>query len=99
MLRVKAADEAGAGAGRVSAAEAAARQASGGAFVEAEQRLYGDARTLYGRGGGAFGLAKLADRLMESWMNNATLNANAKVAPWTESGQRQGFKFLVTQVC
>ena len=59
---------------------------------------YGDARTLYGRGGGAFGLAKLADRLMDTWMKSDTLNANAKVAPWTASGQRQGFKFLVTQV-
>ena len=49
--------------------------------------------------GGIYGLAKLADRLMDSWMKNATLNGNAKVAPWTESGQRQGFKFLVTQVC
>jgi len=49
--------------------------------------------------GGVFGLAKLADRLMDSWMSNTTLNANAKVAPWTQSGQRQGFKFLVTQVC
>ena len=31
-------------------------------------------------------------------MKSDTLNANAKVAPWTASGQRQGFKFLVTQV-
>ena len=75
-----------------------ARQASAGSYVEAEKRVYGDPRTLYGRGGGVFGLAKLADRLMDSWMNNTTLNANAKVAPWTKSGQRQGFKFLVTQV-
>ena len=36
---------------------------------------------------------------MDSWMSNPTLNANAAVAPWTQSGQRQGFKFLVTQVC
>ena len=60
---------------------------------------YGDQRTLYGRGGGVFGLAKLADRLMDTWMANDVLNGNAKVATWTESGQRQGFKFLVTQVC
>ena len=73
-------------------------QASAGTFVAAEKRVHGDPRTLYGRGGGIFGLAKLADRLMDSWMNNAALNANAKVAKWTESGQRQGFKFLVTQV-
>ncbi len=59
---------------------------------------YGDQRTLYGRGGGVFGLAKLADRLMDTWMANDVLNGNAKVATWTESGQRQGFKFLVTQV-
>ena len=76
-----------------------ARQASAGSFVEAKQRVYGDTRTLYGRVGGVFGLAKLADRLMDSWMNNATLNGNAAVATWTQSGQRQGFKFLVTQVC
>jgi len=49
--------------------------------------------------GGVFGLAKLADRLMDSWMKNPTLNANKAVAPWTQSGQAQGFKFLVTQVC
>ena len=36
---------------------------------------------------------------MDSWMNNPTLNGNQAVAPWTQSGQRQGFKFLVTQVC
>ena len=49
--------------------------------------------------GGVFGLAKLADRLMDSWMKNPTLNANKAVAPWTQSGQAQGFKLLVTQVC
>lgn len=51
-----------------------------------------------GRVGGIFDLAKLADRLMDSWMSNPTLNGNAKVSQWTQSGQRQGFKFLVTQV-
>ena len=81
--------------------DAAIKRAAGvGAisFVEAEKRVYRRPRTLYGRGGGVFGLAKLADRLMDTWMDNATLNGNAKVAPWTQSGQRQGFKFLVTQV-
>ena len=97
MLQVKSLDDAATGAA-LSDASVAARRESDGAWVEAEQRVYGDARTLYGRGGGAFGLAKLADRLMDTWMKNATLNANAKVAPWTASGQRQGFKFLVTQV-
>ena len=63
-----------------------ARQASAGSFVEAKQRVYGDTRTLYGRVGGVFGLAKLADRLMDSWMSNPTLNANAAVSPWTQSG-------------
>ena len=43
-------------------------------------------------------MAKLSDRLMDTWMKNDTLNGNKKVATWTESGQRQGFKFLVTQV-
>ena len=83
-----------------SGADARRRRVAGGHRLvrRGEMRVYGDARTLYGRVGGVFGLAKLADRLMDSWMKNATLNANAKVAPWTASGQRQGFKFLVTQV-
>ena len=45
-----------------------------------------------------FGLARLVDRLMDAWMGDAALNANAKVARWHEAGQREGFKFLVTQV-
>ena len=97
MLQVKSVDEAADG-GALSDEAVAARRADAGAWVEAEQRVFGDARTLYGRGGGVFGLAKLADRLMDTWMKNPTLNANAKVSSWTESGQRQGFKFLVTQI-
>ncbi len=99
VLAVKSARDAAADA--PSAATLRLRRESDGAaitLVEAEKRVYGDARTLYGRGGGVFGLAKLADRLMDTWMRNATLNANARVAPWTDAGQRQGFKFLVTQV-
>ena len=72
VLKVKSADAAAAGTLRASSQSASAR-------VEAEQRVYGDKRTLYGRGGGVFGLAKLADRLMDAWMKNDTLNANAKV--------------------
>ena len=97
MLQVKSVDEAADG-GALPDEAVAARRADAGAWVEAEQRVFGDARTLYGRGGGVFGLAKLADRLMDTWMRNATINANARVAPWTDAGQRQGFKFLVTQV-
>merc|ERR1712151_176684 len=48
--------------------------------------------------GGLFGLAKLADRLMDVWMENPTLNANQSVAKWHESQQKFGFKFLVTQL-
>ena len=93
MIKVKSADDAAGGAGGKHSVHG-----QDSAFIKAEKQLYGDLRTLYGRVGGAFGLAKLADRLMDSWMKNDTLNANAKVAPWTENGQRQGFKFLVTQV-
>ena len=98
VLQVKSVNEAATGAA-LSDEAIKSRQGSAGSFVEAEKRVYGDARTLYGRVGGVFGLAKLADRLMDSWMNNPELNANAAIAPWTQSGQRQGFKFLVTQVC
>jgi len=76
----------------------AARHAAPGAFVAARQRVYGDPRTLYGRGGGVFGLAKLSDRLMDVWMENQLLNANQSVAKWHESQQKFGFKFLVTQI-
>jgi hemoglobin len=66
--------------------------------VAARRRVHGDPRTLYGRGGGVFGLAKLADRLMDVWMENQLLNANQSVAKWHESQQKFGFKFLVTQL-
>jgi len=76
----------------------AARYAGLGSFIAARKRVHGDPRTLYGRGGGVFGLAKLADRLMDVWMADASLNANDMVARWHESQQKYGFKFLVTQI-
>merc|ERR1712151_1207366 len=76
----------------------AARHAAPGAHIAARRRVLGDSRTLYGRGGGVFGLAKLADRLMDAWMSDPALNANAAVAKWHESQQKCGFKFLVTQL-
>jgi hemoglobin len=82
----------------LSSAAIAARHAAPGAQVDARRRVMGDPRTLYGRGGGAFGLAKLADCLMDAWMSNPNLNANASVAKWHESQQKFGFKFLVTQL-
>ena len=39
-----------------------------------------------------------ADKLMDAWMADPTLNANGRVARWHESAQRCGFKFLVTQL-
>ena len=75
-----------------------ARHTAVGASVAARKRVYGDPRTLYGKGGGVFGLAKLAHELMEAWMADPTLNDNAMVARWHESQQKAGFKFLVTQV-
>jgi len=76
----------------------AARHAAPGAAVAARKRVLGDPRTLYGRGGGIFGLARLADALMDTWMSDAALNANVRVAKWHESQQTCGFKFLVTQI-
>jgi hypothetical protein len=76
----------------------AARHAAPGAHVAARRRVHGDPRTLYGRGGGIFGLSRLADRLMDVWMEDPALNANAMVARWHESRQKYGFKFLVTQI-
>merc|ERR1719181_1985256 len=88
-----------ASAGENLSAIATARRAAGaGASVAARRRVHGDPRTLYGRGGGVFGLAKLASRLMDAWMEDPTLNANAAVARWHESQQKFGFKFLVTQL-
>jgi hemoglobin len=82
----------------LSSAAIAARHAAPGAHVEARRRVIGDPRTLYGRGGGVFGLAKLADSLMDAWMADPALNGNAAVAKWHESQQKFGFKFLVTQL-
>lgn len=69
--------------------------------VAARKAVFGDPRTLYGRGGGVFGLARLVDKLMDAWMDKTvspTLNDNTKVARWHETEQRCGFKFLVTQL-
>jgi hypothetical protein len=82
----------------LTGAAIAARHAAPGAHIAARRRVLGDPRTLYGRGGGVFGLAKLADGLMEAWMADPALNANAAVAKWHESQQKYGFKFLVTQL-
>jgi len=82
----------------LSSAAIASRHAAPGAHVGARRRVIGDPRTLYGRGGGVFGLAKLADRLMDAWMEDPALNENAAVAKWHESQQKYGFKFLVTQL-
>merc|ERR1719161_1571363 len=95
--KVKTAGEAAAG-NMLSSATIAARYAAPGSFVAARKRVHGDPRTLYGRGGGVFGLAKLADRLMDVWMSDPTLNANDMVARWHQSQQKFGFKFLVTQI-
>merc|ERR1719326_2430238 len=95
--KVKSAAEAAAG-NMLSDVTIAARYAAPGAFIAARRRVHGDPRTLYGRGGGVFGLAKLTDRLMDFWMADSTLNANHMVARWHESQQKYGFKFLVTQI-
>merc|ERR1719155_229282 len=88
-----------AAAGKMLSCEAiAARHAAPGAHIAARRRVIGDPRTLYGRGGGVFGLAKLASRMMDAWMEDPTLNANEAVAKWHESQQKFGFKFLVTQL-
>jgi hemoglobin len=76
----------------------AARHAAPGAHIGARRRVFGDPRTIYGKTGGVFGLARLVDRLMDVWMENHLLNANMKVARWHESQQKFGFKFLVAQL-
>ena len=43
-------------------------------------------------------MAQMADVLMEAWMKEPLLNANAKVAQWHVSQQKCGFKFRVTQI-
>eukprot|EP00746_Dinoflagellata_sp_MGD_P163229 gnl/MRDRNA2_/MRDRNA2_91157_c0_seq1.p1 gnl/MRDRNA2_/MRDRNA2_91157_c0~~gnl/MRDRNA2_/MRDRNA2_91157_c0_seq1.p1 ORF type:complete len:936 (-),score=212.41 gnl/MRDRNA2_/MRDRNA2_91157_c0_seq1:396-2975(-) len=94
---VKSLQEAAAGK-QLSKATIAARHAAPGAFVAARRRVFGDPRTVYGRGGGIFGLAKVSDILMDRWMENPALNANKMVNRWHESQQKYGFKFLVTQI-
>jgi hemoglobin len=94
---VKSLQQAAAGK-QLSKATIAARHAAPGAFVAARRRVFGDPRTVYGRGGGIFGLAKVSDILMDRWMENPALNANTMVNRWHESQQKYGFKFLVTQI-
>ena len=95
---VKSKSESAAGLTPLSKAVINARHAGTGASLAARKRAYGDPRTLYGKGGGVFGLARLSHTLMEAWMADSTLNANGLVATWHESGQKAGFKFLVTQI-
>jgi truncated hemoglobin YjbI len=94
---VKSRHDSAAGQGLAEAARER-RQMGVGASVASRLAVFGDPRTLYGRGGGVFGLAKLTHRLMDVWMANPTLNANTLVAKWHESQQSCGFKFLVTQL-
>ena len=58
----------------------------------------GNAKMLYARCGGIFGVAGFVDRCMDAWMADPTLNANDAVATWHQRAQRCGFKFLVTQL-
>lgn len=95
---VKSKDAAAAGNKLLSQAVINARHAGSGASVAARKRCFGDPRALYGKGGGVFGLARLAHMLMEDWMADPTLNANAMVARWHQGQQKSGFKFLVTQI-
>ena len=95
---VKSKDAAAAGGKLLSRAVINARHASTGASVAARKRVFGNPRTLYGKGGGVFGLAKLSHLLMEAWMADATLNGNQMVRRWHQSQQKAGFKFLVTQI-
>ena len=74
---VKTKEESAAGKALLSKAVINARHASAGSSVASRRRVYGDPRTLYGKGGGVFGLAKLAHELMEAWMADATLNGSA----------------------
>ena len=62
------------------------------------ERIYGSPGALYQRCGGVFGVSAFVDRLMDSWMADATLNANKMVERWHASAQRPGFKFLVVQI-
>jgi len=83
---------------KLSAAQLAARLAAPGQHVAARRRVFGDPRTLYGRVGGIFGLARFASIMMDAWMQNDVLNANLAVARWHETNQVYGFKFFVTQI-
>jgi hemoglobin len=62
------------------------------------QHIYGSPGTLYSRCGGVFGVSAFVDRCMDMWMQDATLNANARVRTWHEKAQRCGFKFLCVQI-
>ena len=71
----------------VSRAVINARHAAAGSSVAARRRVFGDGRTLYGKGGGVFGLAKLSHLLMEAWMADPELNANKMVSRWHLSAE------------
>ena len=47
-----------------------------------------EAKSLYARCGGIFGIAAFVDRCMDEWMADPVLNANDAVATWHERAQR-----------
>ena len=53
-------------------------------------RTFGELGTLYARCGGIMGIASFADRCMDKWMADPTLNANARVVSWHARSQRCG---------
>ena len=55
--------------------------------------------TLNGKGGGVFGLARLAHHMMEAWMADDTLNANQKVATWHENEKEAGTSHTLEDLC
>jgi len=62
------------------------------------KRVYGELGTVYAKCGGIFGISAFADRCMDKWMADPTLNANEAVTTWHAKAQRCGFKFLVVQI-
>lgn len=53
--------------------------------MAARLAVLGNPRTVYGRGGGVFGLARVCDALMDAWMADPVLNANEKVGHPTQA--------------
>ena len=53
-------------------------------------RTFGELGTLYARCGGIMGIASFADRCMDKWMADPTLNANTRVLSWHARSQRCG---------